>query len=108
MTATELRAAIESACTDSQEAAALWAHVFEAPKESEPDPGEMPTLDAKALEAWRNENARRSVWRVKTNRAGQLHPDAAFDLAKWLRAHGVVEATPDLVAEAKNLAGETR
>lgn len=99
--ATKLRLEIDAAAVDHPDVARLWSTVFEAPTESEPDPGERPNVrKGPKLQEWETLTAQRSVWHVKTNRAGQLHPDAAADLSPILKALGI-DAEPTAIAEAK-------
>lgn len=65
-----------------------WARVFDPPDESETPPPLDPANPWKQAE-W--ERARE----VKRQRAGHLHPDAAYDIAQ------ILGVPPDLVAQAK-------
>lgn len=114
MTAREVLDALEPLLSEDALLASFWATVFEAPDPNEEkpsrenhnivhygrpvEPGTMfsdEEYDAILL-AW--ETARE----VKRGRAGQLHPDAAFDIARYLQARGL-DVTENLVMEAKEL-----
>lgn len=91
MTPAEVRHAIEHG-EHRETLATHWARVFEPPDEAEAPPPVDPDNPWKQAE-W--ERARE----VKRARAGQLHPDAAYDIAQ------VLGVSPHLVIEAKAQAG---
>jgi len=72
------------------ELAPLWGTVFQSPGDAPAipqlqDPQKPTSSEVQALVEWK---ARYSVWEVKTNRAGKLVGDAAYEIHKLLTSPG--------------------